>query len=102
MGEGQGAADRLAPRSAAPIAFLDTDELAEARPDSFWQERTAGAASGRAARQFVAEGPDGVWNGSVTVLVEEAGTTDFFDRAIERNQGHLVGCSCGPSSGGPG
>ncbi|MFB7183689.1 GNAT family N-acetyltransferase [Streptomyces sp. NPDC056257] len=75
----------------APIAFLDTAELAEARSDSFWQERTAGAASGRAVRQFVAVGPDGVWNGSVTVLVEELGTTDFLDREIETTQGHVVG-----------
>ncbi|WP_030718273.1 GNAT family N-acetyltransferase [Streptomyces sp. NRRL F-2580] len=75
----------------APIAFLDTVELAEARPDSVWQERTANAASGRAVRQFVAVGPDGVWNGSVTVLVEELGTTDFLDREIETTQGHVVG-----------
>ncbi|MFG3000862.1 GNAT family N-acetyltransferase [Streptomyces sp. NPDC048340] len=75
----------------ASIAFLDTAELAEARPDSFWQERTAGAASGRAVCQFVAEGPDGVWDGSVTVLVEELGTTDFLDREIETTQGHVVG-----------
>ncbi|MEU7607283.1 N-acetyltransferase [Streptomyces sp. NPDC041003] len=77
--------------AAAPIAFLDTAALAEARPDSFWQERTAGAASGRAVRQFVAVGPDGVWNGTVTVLVEELGTTDFLDREIETTQGHVVG-----------
>ncbi|MFD9334045.1 GNAT family N-acetyltransferase [Streptomyces sp. NPDC060028] len=75
----------------APIAFLDTVELAEARPDSFWQERTAGAASGRAVRQFVAVGPDGVWDGTVTVLVEERGSTDFLDREIETTQGHVVG-----------
>ncbi|MEU9088418.1 GNAT family N-acetyltransferase [Streptomyces sp. NPDC048357] len=75
----------------APIAFLDTAELAEARSDSFWQERTAGAASGRAVRQFVAVAPDGEWNGSVAVLVEELGTTDFLDREIETTQGHVVG-----------
>ncbi|MFB7467539.1 GNAT family N-acetyltransferase [Streptomyces sp. NPDC056224] len=75
----------------APIAFLDTAELAEARPDGFWQERTAGAASGRAVRQFVAVGPDGVWDGTVAVLVEELGTTDFLDREIETTQGHIVG-----------
>ncbi|MFG2986769.1 GNAT family N-acetyltransferase [Streptomyces sp. NPDC048258] len=76
---------------AAPIAFLDTAELAEARPDSFWQERTAGAAAGRAVRQFVAVGSDGVWDGTVSVLVEELGTTDFLDRGIETTQGHIVG-----------
>ncbi|MEU9301895.1 N-acetyltransferase [Streptomyces sp. NPDC048269] len=75
----------------APIAFLDTAELAEARPDSFWQERTAGAAFGRAVRQFVAVGPDGVWDGTVSVLVEELGTIDFLDREIESTQGHIVG-----------
>lgn len=75
----------------APIAFLDTAELAEARPDSFWQERTAGAAFGRAVRQFVAVGDDGVWDGTVSVLVEELGSTDFLDREIETTQGHVVG-----------
>ncbi|MFJ6798335.1 GNAT family N-acetyltransferase [Streptomyces sp. NPDC091268] len=77
--------------AAAPIAFLDTIELAEVRPDSFWQERTANAATGRAVRQFVAVGADGVWEGSVAVLVEEHGTKNFLDREIERPQGHIVG-----------
>ncbi|MFF7502885.1 GNAT family N-acetyltransferase [Streptomyces lavendulae] len=76
---------------AAPVAFLDTLEDAQARPDEFWQGRVAGAASGRAARQFVAEAADGRWDGSVTVLVEEGGTTDFFGNPVEAAQGHLVG-----------
>ncbi|MCX5198814.1 GNAT family N-acetyltransferase [Streptomyces sp. NBC_00249] len=76
---------------AAPVAFLETLDQAEARSDGFWQERAAGAASGRRARQFVAEGPDGEWDGSVTVLVEEGGTSDFFGNPVEQGQGHLVG-----------
>ncbi|MER5811398.1 GNAT family N-acetyltransferase [Streptomyces sp. NPDC002033] len=76
---------------AAPVAFLETLDAAQARPDGFWQDRAAGAAEGRGARQFVAEGPDGVWDGSVTVIVEEPGTTDFFGEPVERTQGHLVG-----------
>ncbi|MFF3863874.1 GNAT family N-acetyltransferase [Streptomyces sp. NPDC002209] len=76
---------------AAPVAFLETLDQAEARPDEFWQDRAEGASHGRSARQFVAEAPDGQWVGSLTVLVEESGTTDFFERVVERTQGHVVG-----------
>ncbi|MFH0176207.1 GNAT family N-acetyltransferase [Streptomyces cacaoi] len=76
----------------APIAFLETYEAAAARPDSFWQERAAGAAEGAAGvRQFVAEAEDGQWAGTVTVLVEEAGTVDWAGFPVERRQGHVVG-----------
>ncbi|MFE2143345.1 GNAT family N-acetyltransferase [Streptomyces sp. NPDC059456] len=76
---------------AAPVAFLETLAQAESRTDEFWQDRASRASQGRHARQFVAEGADGQWVGSVTVLVEEGGTTDFFERAVEQTQGHLVG-----------
>ncbi|MEU9181283.1 GNAT family N-acetyltransferase [Streptomyces sp. NPDC048550] len=76
---------------AAPVAFLETLAQAESRPDEFWRDRAQGASHGRHARQFVAEAPDGQWAGSVTVLVEEGGTADFFERAVERTQGHVVG-----------
>ncbi|MFJ7592923.1 GNAT family N-acetyltransferase [Streptomyces sp. NPDC097617] len=76
---------------AAPVAFLESVEEAQGQPDEFWQGRAGGASHGRASRQFVAEAADGTWDGSVTVLVEEGGTTDFFDQGVERTQGHLVG-----------
>lgn len=76
---------------AAPVAFLETLVQAEARTDEFWQDRTQRASHGRHARQFVAEAPDGQWVGSVTVLVEEGGTTDFFEQPLEQTQGHVVG-----------
>lgn len=76
----------------AHLAFLETYEDASARPDSYWKERTEGAAEGaRERQQFVAEGEDGRWVGTVTVLVEEAGTRDFFGGTVERRQAHLVG-----------
>jgi GNAT superfamily N-acetyltransferase len=76
----------------APIAFLESYEEAAARPDSYWRERAAGAAEGTTERQqFVAEGPDGEWAGSLTVLVEKAGTHDPFGGAVEESQGHVVG-----------
>ncbi|MGR4882617.1 GNAT family N-acetyltransferase [Streptomyces sp. LARHCF249] len=87
---------------AAPLAFLETVAQAEARPDEHWQARAAGASHGRAARQFVAEGVGGAWAGSVTVLVEEAGTTDIFEQVIERPQGHLVGVFVRPEQRGTG
>ncbi|WP_406008126.1 GNAT family N-acetyltransferase [Streptomyces sp. NBC_00637] len=77
---------------AASIAFMETYEVAEARPDSFWQERAAGAAEGNAGvRQFVAEAEDGKWAGTVTLLVEEPGTLDWAGFPVERRQGHVVG-----------
>ncbi|MDR6974509.1 GNAT superfamily N-acetyltransferase [Streptomyces sp. 3330] len=76
----------------APLAFLETYEAAAARPDSFWQERAAGAAEGgTGVRQFVAESEGGQWVGTATVLVEEAGTDDWAGFPVERRQGHVVG-----------
>lgn len=75
----------------AHLAFLETYEAAVARPDSFYQERAVGAAEGaEGAQQIIAEGPDGEWVGTVTVLLEEAGTTDWAGFPVERKQGHLV------------
>ncbi|PWI16495.1 GNAT family N-acetyltransferase [Streptomyces sp. Act143] len=90
---------------AAPVAFLDTHEAASARPDSFWQERAAGSSdvSGAGgALQFVAEAADGTWVGSVVMLIEEAGTTDWAGFPVERRQGHVVGVFVLPEwRGGP-
>ncbi|MFG2379345.1 GNAT family N-acetyltransferase [Streptomyces avermitilis] len=88
---------------AAHLAFLETYEEAVVRPDSYWQDRTAGAAEGVAGRQqIIAEGPDGEWAGSVTVLVEEAGARDPFDMVVERRQGHVVGVFVRPEHRGTG
>ncbi|MER6956481.1 GNAT family N-acetyltransferase [Streptomyces sp. NPDC000618] len=75
----------------AHLAFLETYETAAARPDSFWQERAVGAAEGAGgAQQIIAEGPDGEWVGTLTVLLEEAGTTDWAGFDVEQRQGHIV------------
>ncbi|WP_345646984.1 GNAT family N-acetyltransferase [Streptomyces siamensis] len=85
----------------AHLAFLETYEDAASKSDAFWQERAAGAAEGTTARQqIVAEAEDGVWAGSVTVLVEEAGTQDPFGTAVEQSQGHLVGVFVRPEHRG--
>ncbi|MFD4525000.1 GNAT family N-acetyltransferase [Streptomyces sp. NPDC058470] len=87
----------------AHLAFLETYEEASARPDVFWRERAAGAAEGTAGRrQFVAVGQGGVWDGSVVVLVEEAGERDVFGGLVERRQGHLVGVYVRPEHRGSG
>ncbi|WP_406729765.1 GNAT family N-acetyltransferase [Streptomyces sp. GD-15H] len=87
----------------AHIAFLDTYETAVARPDTYWQERTAGAAEGAGGvRQFIAETADGTWAGTVAVLVEEAGTTDWAGFPVERRQGHLAGVYVRPEHRGNG
>ncbi|QGV79810.1 GNAT family N-acetyltransferase [Streptomyces ficellus] len=88
---------------AAPLAFLDTYEAAVARPDAHWRERTAGAAEGSDdARQFVAEAPDGSWEGTVTVLVERPGGEVRFGEAPEADQTHVVGVYVRPEARGSG
>ncbi len=87
----------------AHLAFLDTYETAAAKPDSHWQEWTAGAAEGaRERRQFIAETAGGEWVGSVTVLLEWAGTQDPFGGTVKRDQGHVVGVYVRPECRGDG
>lgn len=87
----------------AHLAFLESYEEAVAKSDAYWRERTAGASEGATARQqLIAEGPDGTWGGSVTVLVEDAGTQDPFGGLVEQNQAHLVGVFVRPGQRGRG
>ncbi|WP_405868640.1 GNAT family N-acetyltransferase [Streptomyces sp. NBC_01515] len=87
----------------AHLAFLETYDAALARPDSFYQERAVGAAEGaEKAQQVIAEGPDGEWVGTVTVLLEEAGTVDWAGFVVERKQGHIVGVFVRPEVRGIG
>lgn len=89
---------------AAPVAFLETYEQALEQPDSFWQQRAAGSSPthGTRSAQFIAEAPDGTWSGSATLLIEEAGDTDFLGTSTERAQGHLVGVFVHPEQRGTG
>ncbi|MEU2427379.1 GNAT family N-acetyltransferase [Streptomyces sp. NPDC007851] len=87
----------------AGIAFLESYEDAEGRPDSFYQDRAARSAEEPSgARQFIAETPDGEWAGTLTVLLEEAGTTDWAGQPVERRQGHVVGVFVRPEHRGNG
>ncbi|MET7293444.1 GNAT family N-acetyltransferase [Streptomyces griseoloalbus] len=87
----------------AHLAFLDTYQDAVTRPDAYWRQRTENAAEGAGgARQFVAEAGDGSWVGTVAVLIEEAGTTDWAGFPVERRQGHLVGVYVAPGHRGSG
>lgn len=87
----------------AHLAFLETYEHALTLPDSFWQERAAGAAEGTTERQqFVAELTDGSWGGSVAVLTERAGERDYFGDTVEQDQGAVVGVYVRPEHRGSG
>ncbi|MBX7549477.1 GNAT family N-acetyltransferase [Streptomyces sp. NPDC088560] len=87
----------------ADLAFLESYEEAAVKADAFWQDRAEGSGEGSAAaRQFVAEAPDGSWAGSVTVLIEEAGTKDWAGTPVERRQGHVVGVYVRPEHRGNG
>ncbi|MBB6435784.1 ribosomal protein S18 acetylase RimI-like enzyme [Streptomyces candidus] len=87
---------------AAPIAFLETYEDASTRPDTFWQERAANAAQGDAVAQFVAEAPDGSWDGTVSVLVEGRGSESAFSDPAVMDQTHVVGVFVRPEARGAG
>ncbi|MFD5101245.1 GNAT family N-acetyltransferase [Streptomyces albidochromogenes] len=86
----------------ASIAFLETYEKAAAQPESFWVERTDRAAEGVGVRQFVAEAGDGRWVGSVSALVERAGSDEVFGGAPAVDQVHLVGVFVRPEARGTG
>ncbi|MFE0511588.1 GNAT family N-acetyltransferase [Streptomyces sp. NPDC058964] len=87
----------------AHLAFLETYEKAVTESDSFWQERAERSGEGAdGARQFIAQMPDGTWVGSVTVLVEEAGSTDWAGFEVDRKQGHVVGVFVRPEHRGIG
>ncbi|MEB8340590.1 GNAT family N-acetyltransferase [Streptomyces endophyticus] len=98
---------------AAPLAFLETYEDAAAQSDEFWQGRALRASHGTTALQLVVEsgaGPSGAglsgeggrWDGSVVVLVEEAGAEDFWGQAVERRQVQLVAVYVRPEARGTG
>jgi GNAT superfamily N-acetyltransferase len=86
----------------APIAFVETHEEAAAMPDEFWQGRAAGAAQGKAVRQFVGEDADGRWLGTVTVLVELPGVEDVFGGTPQVAQTHVVAVFVRPEARGSG
>ncbi|MEU5657444.1 GNAT family N-acetyltransferase [Streptomyces sp. NPDC047737] len=86
----------------AHLAFRETYEQARTRPDDFWQQRTARAAEGEHSRQFIAEGPEGQWAGTVSVLVERPGGEPGFGEAAEVDQTHVVGVYVRPGHRGHG
>ncbi|MFI6423237.1 GNAT family N-acetyltransferase [Streptomyces sp. NPDC050842] len=88
----------------AHLAFLDTYEAAVERPDSFWQERAEGGSESGAgnARQFVAEGPDGSWSGTISLLVERPADEVRFGEAAKVVQTHIVGVYVRPEARGAG
>ncbi|WP_415949933.1 GNAT family N-acetyltransferase [Streptomyces sp. KLOTTS4A1] len=87
---------------AAPIAYLETYGNALERPDSFWQERSAGASHGTDGRQFVAVAGDGSWVGATMAIVERAGTTDYFGAEMPVTGTHFVGVYVHPGHRGAG
>src|SRR4051812_49356985 len=85
----------------APLAFLETYEDAVRLPDEHWQARTAGSAQGGHAAQLVAI-DDGLWVGTMTVLVHLAGTQDHHGRPVDRSRAVLVSVYVRPSHRGTG
>ena len=86
---------------AAPVAFLETHDQAASEPAAFWQGRTSGGASSDSVAQFVAVSAD-AFVGTVTVLVQEAGTLDHHSRPVESRQAVVVGVYVRPEHRGSG
>ncbi|MGW3561868.1 GNAT family N-acetyltransferase, partial [Streptomyces sp. NPDC000963] len=86
----------------AHLAFLDTYEAAAGRPDAFWRERAEASSEDGdgAVRQFVAEGPDGTWAGTITLLVERPSDEVRFGAAAKVEQTHVVGVYVRPGARG--
>ncbi|MFC8896338.1 GNAT family N-acetyltransferase [Streptomyces cinereoruber] len=88
----------------AHLAFLDTYEAAVERPYSSWREWAEKSSEGGVgkARQFVAEGPDGSWAGTITLLVERPSDEAGFGEAAKADQTHVVGVYVRPEARGTG
>jgi ribosomal protein S18 acetylase RimI-like enzyme len=90
--------------AAAPIAFLQSYEVAAAWPDDFWRDRvrssSVDAGADASGRQFVAVTDDGTWIGSALALVERGGDVDFTGTAVQESGGHVVGVYVAPQHRG--
>jgi RimJ/RimL family protein N-acetyltransferase len=84
---------------AAAMAFLTSPAQELARDEAFWRQRTAGAALGEDAAQFVAVAGD-TWVGTATVLLREpegAGEAPTSERRAD-----IVGVWIAPDHRGSG
>lgn len=86
---------------AAGIAFLETYDRASAEPDTFFQDRTRRAADGDDVAQLVAI-DGGTWVGTVTVLVQRAGSVDYHGVPVERSRAVVVAVYLRPEHRGDG
>jgi len=86
---------------AARIAFLETVEAAEARPEEEWRSRVIAHSEGGRSAQFLAEAA-GVPTGSVTVILRAAGVPDYFDRVPDVDLPTVVGVYVSPAGRGLG
>ena len=85
----------------ANIAFLETPQQVEARPEQFWRDRTELAAESETAAQFVAV-VDDVWVGSLSVLIRATGQTDHLGRFVDDRRADVVGVYVSPAQRGSG
>jgi len=86
----------------AHLAFLERLDDARARPDDYWRERTAAAASGDAVVQVVALDPHDLPVGTVTARVTAPGEPDYLDRTADHVRAALVGVYLRPEHRGEG
>ncbi|HEY4225306.1 MAG TPA: GNAT family N-acetyltransferase [Pseudolysinimonas sp.] len=85
----------------APVAFLESIEQAQARPDEEWQARASTMAEGTGGAQFLAESGHELI-GSLAVIVRPAGVPDYFERVPDVDLPTVVGVYVAPSGRGAG
>jgi GNAT superfamily N-acetyltransferase len=85
----------------ASVAFLETVEIAAARPDEEWREVADRRSIGHESAQFLAE-RNGVLIGSLGVIVRRAGEPDYFQRVPDVNLPTVIGVYVSPSGRGDG
>ncbi|WP_291381530.1 GNAT family N-acetyltransferase [Demequina sp.] len=87
--------------SDAAVAFLETLESSRELDPDFWRERASNGAKSEVVAQLVAE-DDGVWVGSVAVLVRRRGDTDHHGVVSTEDRADVVGVYVRPTHRGKG
>ncbi|WP_426325604.1 GNAT family N-acetyltransferase [Microbacterium sp. E-13] len=85
----------------AAMAFLETPQQVEARPEQFWRDRAELAAGSETTAQFVAE-VDDLWVGGLSVLIRATGQKDHLGRFVDDRRADVVGVYVNPDHRGSG
>ncbi|WP_040163333.1 GNAT family N-acetyltransferase [Microbacterium gorillae] len=85
----------------ASMAFIGSREVAAGQPDDHWRARAMAGAAGGPSAQFIAL-TGRVWQGTATVIVQEAGSLDERLRPRPERRATVVGVFVVPQARGGG